>query len=269
MKRKIRRKEMVRYEQEKKGPFVDRSVVKKNALSLFPVRGTAGRWCVMCFLAWVLVCSAVLSWAADEPKTKDNKSAPTETAKAKATDVERMEAAIIQKNIFKPGRVPPLLPRETGPELSMREMWPMSLDRPFRVIACDTINDISQVYLQFDNPPVVRSYKVKDVIQFTVTILEIKPTFIRCKYENKKVRIDKGETSDDALLRLRGFDGRDYEFKGTTVTDNIAFVFFQIYGLPGLVRAEVGDWLGQDQIVAIEPGMVTVRLENGEELYIP
>ena len=45
--------------------------------------------------------------------------------------------------------------------------------------------------------------------------------------------------------------------------------FFQIAGRPGLVRAEVGDWLGQDQIVAIEPGMVTVILENGEEIYIP
>ncbi|MCK5271024.1 MAG: hypothetical protein KAJ52_00545 [Sedimentisphaerales bacterium] len=250
----MRRKEMVRNE-DKKRPFVDRSIVKKSALSPF--------------LVWILVCSAVVSWAADEPETKDNKSAPTETAKAKATDVEWMKAAIIKKNIFKPERVPPLLSRETGPELLMREIWPMSLDRPFRVIACDTINDIPQVYLQFDNPPVVRSYKVKDVIQFTVTILEIKPTFIRCKYENKKVRIDKGETSDDALLRLRGFDGRDYEFKGTTVTDDVAFVFFQIDGLAGLVRAEVGDWLGQDQIVAIEPGMVTVRLENGEELYIP
>jgi len=260
---------MRRKKEKKKGSFVDRSIVKKTTLSPFLVCGTAGRWCVMCFLAWILVCSAVLSWAADESETKDNKSAPTETVKAKATDVERMKAAIIQKNIFKPGRIPPLLPRETGPELSMREMWPMSLDRPFRVIACDTINDIPQVYLQFDNPPVVRSYKVRDVIQFTVTILEIKPTFIRCKYENKKVRIDKGETSDDALLRLRGFDGRDYEFKGTTVTDDVAFVFFQIAGLPGLVRAEVGDWLGQDQIVAIEPGVVTVRLENGEELYIP
>ena len=255
MRRKMRRKEMVRYEQKKKGLFVDRSIVKKSTMSPF--------------LAWILVCSAVFSWAADESETKDSKSAQTETAKTKITDVEQMKAAIIRKNIFKPERVPPFLPRETGPELPMREIWPMSLDRPFRVIACDTINDIPQVYLQFDNPPVVRPYKVKDVIQFTVTILEIKPTFIRCKYENKKVRIDKGETSDDALLRLRGFDGRDYEFKGTTVTDNIAFVFFQIAGQPELVRAEVGDWLGRDQIVAIEPGMVTVILENGEEIYIP
>ena len=251
----MRRKEMVRYEQEKKGSFVDKSIVKKS--TMFP------------FLVWILVCSTALSWAADESETKDNESAPTETAKAKTTDVERMKATIIKKNIFKPGRIPPLLPRETGPDLSMREIWPMSLDRPFRVIACDTINDIPQVYLQFDNPPVVRSYKVKDVIQFTVTILEIKPTFIRCKYENKKVRIDKGETSDDALLRLRGFDGRDYEFKGTTITDDVTFVFFQIAGRPELVRAEVGDWLGRDQIVAIEPGMVTVILENGEEIYIP
>lgn len=244
--------------------------IRKRLLKLLSRRrGTAGRWCAMCFLTLILVCPAVLSLAANESETKDNKPAPTETAEAKATDVEWMKAAIIQKNIFKPGRIPPLLPRETGPELSTREIWPMSLDRPFRVIACDTINDISQVYLQFDNPPAVRSYKVKDVIQFTVIILEIKPTFIRCKYGNKKVRIDKGETSDDALLRLRGFDNRDYEFKGTTVTDDVAFAFFQIDGLPGLVRAEVGDWLGQDQIVAIEPGMVTVILENGEEIYIP
>ena len=223
----------------------------------------------MWFLAWILVCSAVLSYAADESKTKDNNSAQTETAKTKANDVEQIKAAIIRKNIFQPGRVPPVLPRETGPELPIREIWPMSLDRPFRVIACDTINDISQVYLQFDNPPVVRPYKVGHVIQFIVTILEIKPTFIRCQYDNKKVRIDKGETSDDALARLRGFDGRDYEFKGTTITDDVTFVFFQINGRPGLVRAEVGDWLGQDQIVAIEPGMVTVMLENGEEIYIP
>ncbi len=232
--------------------------------------GTAGWWCFMCFLAWMLVCSAAISRAADKVKiTEDNKSAQTETTKVKEANVDQMKAAIIRKNIFRPGRVPPASIRETSPDLTMREMWPMSLDRPFRVIACDTINDISQVYLQFDNPLVVRPYKVGDVIQFIVTILEIKPTFIRCKYDNKKVRIDTGETSDDALTRLRGFDGRDYEFKGTTVTDDVAFAFFQIAGRPGLVRAEVGDWLGQDQIVAIEPGMVTVILENGEEIYIP
>jgi len=161
------------------------------------------------FLVSAVLCLGGLLFAAKEAPEKTTPTDEKAKADSAIPAVATMKSAILRKNIFKPGRIPPVSGRENPTDPTVREIGPMSLDRPFTVLACDIINNEPQVHLQFGNPPAVRAYKVGDVIQFVVTILEIQPTFIRIKYDTKRVRIDKGETSDDALARLRGFDGRD------------------------------------------------------------
>jgi len=189
--------------------------------------------------------------------------------KDKQPTIEETKKAIVQKNIFRPGRMLPFYVREVKPEILPSKKGPTKLDRPFKVIASEVIKDVPYVYLQFQNPLEVRPVTVGEVIQFTVKILEINPTYIRVKYDGKKVRIDVGVTSDDALERLKGYGEAAYTFKGITVTDEGAFALFQIKGRSRPVRVEVGDWLGNDQIINIKPDVVTVKLASGEEIFLP
>ena len=205
----------------------------------------------------------------NEKATPVPATSSTTTEKDKQPTIAEMKKAIVQKNIFRPGRILPFSTREVKPEILPSKKGPVKLDRPFKVIASESIKDVPHVYLQFPNPLEVRPVTVGEVIQFTVKILEIHPTYIRVTYDGKKVRIDVGETSDDALDRLNGYSEAAYTFKGITVTDEGAFALFQIKGRPRPVRVEVGDWLGNDQIIDIKSEVVTVRLAGGEEILLP
>ncbi len=180
-------------------------------------------------------------------------------------DKENKKKSIIKKNIFKPAlfTAPPVQP---NPETtSPPDPGPMPLNRPFKVIAFDQTDDGRHAYLQFDNPSDLRAVKVGDIIE-TIRILEINPPFIRCQYDQYEVRIDAGESSNEALAHIRGF-GRDYELVGTTVLDEMAFAHILIQNR--LRRVEIGDKLGDAIIIDIQPGKFKLRYDDGFEIEIP
>lgn len=179
---------------------------------------------------------------------------------------EKMKTAIIQKNIFQPGRTPPTYTRTLPQKTPLREPGPVPLKRPFTFVAYDNTEAGPRAHLQFEKPSEPRMSKVGDVIEDILTIKEIYPTYIRCEYGNQSARIDIGETSDDALARLRGF-GSDYELIGTKVLPEIAFAYIIFQGRS--YRMEIGEKLGNTEIVNIEPGKVRLRYEDGFEYDIP
>lgn len=191
-----------------------------------------------------------------------------ETAKPAET-VEQLKKAIIEKNIFRPARTlvsVPVKPLEETEQPPVFNAAPRTLKRPFKVLAFDRTEEGARVYLHFDNPSEDRMVKVGDVIEF-VRILEITPPYIRCNYDGRDVRIDAGETSNDAYTRLMGL-GSNYHLIGTTVRPegSVARFYFPREGYYRTV--EVGDVLGNAKVIAIERGRVHLRQEDGTEFNI-
>ncbi len=180
-----------------------------------------------------------------------------------SVDAESMKKALVEKNMFDP-RNKPQLTTETRVEEPRKSEDSGHLNRPFRLSAISETTNGPVAHLLFENPSERRSVKIGELIEI-VEIREIQRTYIRCLYGKEMVRIDVGETSNDALRRLRGY-GNDYELTAITVSNTEAFGHILVEGRRW--RVEVGDRLGNTTVVKIETGKVILRYDDGFEIAI-
>ena len=176
---------------------------------------------------------------------------------------KEMIKAIAAKNIFKPKLVDAIPKRPMLNSFNIIS-GPESLVRPFTLIGINIGEEKAMAQLLFSNPVDRKAATVDDVFE-TLTITEIHSTYIRCDYDGYDVKIDVGESSEDARNRIMGFN-KDFEFIGTTLTENEAFAYIKI-GTETL-RLEVGDALGESEIIRIEEGKLWIRHANGLEFAI-
>jgi len=181
-------------------------------------------------------------------------------------DLEQKKAAIIAKNIFRPARRPPPVPRLPVSGLGRPETGPRPLKRPFVIQGITHRADDAWVDLRFESPSENRRVRVGDMIE-SIRIVKIGPSYVECDYAGRKVWLVVGEGSDDALAQVRGF-GRDYDLIATTVQGKLRYASILIKGQNRLRRVVEGDKLGDAVIVRIEPGRVYLRYEDGFEHYI-
>jgi hypothetical protein len=176
-----------------------------------------------------------------------------------AVTVESMIEKIVSKNVFRPGEVPKI----TTQPSQVSDVGPKPLYRPFTVIGTDQTDQGFQAILAFGTTGQL-IVKKGEVIENTVEILKIYPTYILCKYGKWEVPIYMKETSEDARQRLQGFDG-DYKLKGITILPQESYAHFLIDGR--LRRVNVGNRLGKgqakDEVIKIEPEKVTMRSGDG------
>ena len=182
-----------------------------------------------------------------------------------ALTVESMVEAIVSKNVFRPGEVPKI----TTQPSQVSDLGPKSLYRPFTVVGTDQADHGFQAILAFGTTGQLRIVKEGEVIENTVEILKIHPTYILCKYSKWEVPIYMKETSEDARQRLQGFDG-DYELRGITILLQESYAHFLIGDR--LRRINVGNRLGKgnakDEVIKIEPDRVTMRSGDGNVFFL-
>ena len=191
-------------------------------------------------------------------KTPKAKKAPTHNL-----NHEDMIKAIAIKNIFKPKLVDNTNKRPMINSYNIIS-GPEPLVRPFTLIGINIGEEKAMAQLLFSNPVDRKAATVDDVFE-TLTITEIHSTYIRCDYDGYDVKIDVGESSENARNRIMGFN-KDFEFIGTTITDNEAFAYIKIGS--ETLRLEVGDALGDSEIIRIEEGKLWIRHANGLEFAI-
>ena len=176
---------------------------------------------------------------------------------------EEMIKAIAKKNIFKPKLVDAMPKRQMINSYNIIS-GPESLVRPFTLIGINIGEEKAMAQLLFTNPVDRKAATVNDVFE-TLMITEIHSTYIRCDYDGYDVKIDVGESSEDARNRIMGFN-KDFEFIGTTITESEAFAYIKIGN--ETLRLEVGDALGESEIIRIEEGKLWIRHANGLEFAI-
>ena len=196
----------------------------------------------------------------DLPAPQDIKLATTNDIRTPEAD---MIKAIAAKNIFKPSLVS-MAPKKPVTSLYNVASGPAALVRPFTLIGINISERQAQAQLLFSNPVDRKAVIVGETIE-NLTITRIDNTFIRCDYGGYDVKIDVGESSEDARKRILGF-AKDYEFIGTTITENEAFAYIKIG--TELRRLEVGDSLGESEIIRIDEGKLWIRHANGLEFAI-
>jgi len=149
----------------------------------------------------------------------------------------------------------------------LRTTEPQPLKRPFTVLGIRRTEDGQWADLWFDDPSRVEKVTVGDVIEKQVEVLEVGRTYLRVSYAGKEVRIGVGETSTDALERLRGFDS-SYFLLGTHVMESgpVADVLILRDGTIRMV--EEGDRLGEATVMQIEPGRVHLVDNDGAPFFI-
>ncbi|MBN2377808.1 MAG: hypothetical protein JXD22_15530 [Sedimentisphaerales bacterium] len=181
--------------------------------------------------------------------------------------VAALKAAILKKDIFSPAKVTSV-PLSVDVNETEVDTGPKALKRPFRVIGIQSTEEGRLVDLYFENPPEVAQKKVGEVIEKTVTILAIEATFLRCEYAGLEVRIEQGETSNDALERLRGLEESKYELIGTTLKEGGFVADIYLPRQDRTRRIEVGEILGEATVMKIEKGRVTLIDPDGNQITI-
>ncbi len=176
---------------------------------------------------------------------------------------------IVKKNIFKPARTLTTLMPHTSPGPLVLEVGPKMLTRPFVVIGLvHPGGDLPSALLLFDDPKEYRIVYVEDEIE-TIMVLGIEPTYLRCDYAGHVVRISVAESSDDALKRLRGMgSGGKYTLVGTTILSGETYARFFIPGESRYREVAVGDMIGSDRVVRIEPGKVSLVNQDGYAITV-
>ncbi len=210
---------------------------------------------LLCILGLVAILNA--QDTADQPAAKAQTPAPQ-------LSEEEMIAAIAKKNIFKPKLVVENTNKRPLAKSYEIVTGPESLVRPFTLIGINIGEEKAMAQLLFSNPVDRKAATVDDVFE-TLTITEIHSTYIRCDYDGYDVKIDVGESSEDARNRILGFN-KDFEFIGTTITEKEAFAYIKIAN--ETLRLEVGDALGDSEIIRIEEGKLWIRHANGLEFAI-
>ncbi|MBI9017877.1 MAG: hypothetical protein JEZ07_11525 [Phycisphaerae bacterium] len=195
--------------------------------------------------------------SADGQKVEEKKQEVTEPK------IEEMKEALVAKNMFEPKKKPQVSIMDKS-DTNKKEDERNKLNRPFKLVGFSGTDKQKVAHLLFENPSERRSVKVGELIEI-VEIKEIHNTYIRCLYGKEAVRIDVGETSDDALKRLKGY-GVDYELTAISVSNKEAFALVLIDGRRW--RVEVGDRLSDTTVVKIETGKVILRYDDGFEIAI-
>ena len=202
-----------------------------------------------------------LLWA--PPKTDSEE-------KIHPSPIEKLKADITAKNIFCPGKTSPLSSTPDPVETTIIDMTPKWLKKPFTVLGFRITEGQRWVDLAFKDPDRVDKFTIGDVIENIITILDIEPTYMRCEYVGREVRIGQGETSDDALARLLGKMSSDYVLLGTgpapSGTGYVAYIL--IRGKEKYLVFEEGETLGQAKIIKIEPGKVRLLDHDGAEVNL-
>lgn len=209
--------------------------------------------------------------ASESSETDDSSSAPGPDLPVAAEQTPALPAipkidmikAITKKNIFKPALFSSTLPKNITGIFTITS-GPLPLVRPFTLIGINISDKETRAQLLFSNPVDRKAASVGEIIE-RITITEIASTYIRCNYDGYDVKIDVGESSEDARKRIMGFD-KNFEFIGTTITDNEAFAYVKIGNQ--LKRLEAGDALGESEIIRIEEGKLWIRHANGLEFAI-
>ena len=186
---------------------------------------------------------------------------------------QQMIDAIVKKNMFKPARQPVGASRPKTEDV-IDKYGKRRLLNPFKLVGVDHTDAGSQAYLLEGASQIRRLVKQGDKIDYqtvmdvriVVEILEIKSAYIRCDYGGREVRIDVGETSNDAIERIWGYNNADYVFIGTTIMDAESYAHVNINGRSRVL--EVGDRLGEAEIIKIEKDKLRLRLINGYEYDI-
>lgn len=190
-----------------------------------------------------------------------------DTVADSTTDRDLLKRAILEKNIFRPARRRTAVqPVQTAvPPLS--DLVPKPLKRPFLLLGIRQTAEEAVASVYFESPaPEIRPVRVGDDIE-TIRILAIESSYLLCDYSGSQVRIGVGQTSSDALRSLRGY-GVEYELLGTTVDQTGAFASIKLRGEDSPIRVEVGDLLGDEQVVDISPGKLYLRDEDGTVRFI-
>ncbi|MBN2841932.1 MAG: hypothetical protein JXM68_02515 [Sedimentisphaerales bacterium] len=207
--------------------------------------------------------------ASETKETNDSRTAPDlpenteQTPALPAIPKADMIKAITKKNIFKPALFSSVSTKNiTG--LFTVTSGPLPLVRPFTLIGINISDKETRAQLLFSNPVDRKAASVGEIIE-RITITEIASTYIRCNYDGYDVKMDVGESSEDARKRIMGFD-KNFEFIGTTITDSEAFAYVKIG--TQLKRLEAGDALGESEIIRIEEGKLWIRHANGLEFAI-
>lgn len=188
---------------------------------------------------------------------------------AQTKPVAELKAAIIEKNIFRPARVvPPLAFRTSEQEETLpRDLGPKRIKRLFTFVGFVRKDGVNYAHLHFDNPPENKMVSIDGIPIEFVTILEITPSYIRCDWDGREVRIDAGETSDDAYTRLRGLHS-DYRLIGTTESPDGWSALFYFPSEDRSRNVEVGDQLGNAKVVEIEHGLVNLIDKDGTHITV-
>ena len=198
----------------------------------------------------------------DTPSPKANGPAPPRAS------LQQLKAAIVEKNVFQPGRL--ASPVSTVPTVSenplLRDPSPQRLKRPFTVVAFDSTPGGDRAYLRFETAGGLLPVKAGQWIEF-VQITEIIPPYIRCNYDGRQVLVAEGETSDDALDRLKGLPG-NYVLIGTIIQPSIRAALFYFPALDRTYVVEQYTRLGNAQILRIEHGRVILQHQDGDEFSI-
>ena len=243
--------------------------------------GRVGRWgLVVAILLLGLFQSASPPAEADKkyscteqnPTPRANYNSPVAADQSISTQadqkvrMEELKKAIVEKNIFRPAK--PIIPTTSEDKL-ITSLGPEPLKNPFTLLGIRQTEQGMRADLASDKPtPRTEEVQVGHVIEDILTILAIEPTYLRCGYNSREVRIAVGDSSTDVWARLAGGE-IEYILLGTTATPAGDYVAHIMVTNERTYRTvEVGDMLGDATVIVIEEGYVLLIDSLGNEISI-
>ena len=185
----------------------------------------------------------------------------------KQLTVDQMKKLIKDKNIFKPAKVPPPSVSPDPGDIRTITPGPKPLKKPFTVFGILAGEEEICAYLLFKDPDRLEKATEGQIFENTLKIVAIEWPFLRCEYAGREVRIYQGESTQDALVRLRGFDG-SYIVQGTRASEDTYVADVLILRDNTVKTIEEGDRLGDATVIGIEEGRLQMRSDDGTEFYI-
>jgi len=203
-----------------------------------------------------------LVWVSTSPGAAD-----ANQAKPKKLTVDQLKQIIKDKNIFKPAKAPPppVNPDPSNPRAAT--FGPRPLKNPFTVLGIRVGEEEICAYLLFKDPERLEKVTEGQVFENTLKIVSIEWPFLRCEYAGREVRIYQNESTNDALMRLRGFDS-SYIVLGTRASEDTYVADVLILRDNTVKTIEEGDRLGDATVIGIEEGRLKMRSDDGTEYYI-
>ena len=203
-----------------------------------------------------------LFWSSTSPGAADaNQGKPNKLT------VAQMKKIIKEKNIFKPAKAPPSWVNPDPGDIRAVTFGPKPLKKPFTVFGIRVGEEEICAYLLFKDPERLEKVTEGQVFENTLKIVSIEWPFLRCEYAGREVRIYQNESTNDALMRLRGFDS-SYIVLGTRASEDTYVADVLILRDNTVKTIEEGDRLGDATVIGIEEGRLQMRSDDGTEYYI-